>query len=102
MVVVIGGAIMAFAKENYAKYQDIVDAAADLREAGVRIAYCGSSMPGTGFVASDLHGLGEVVPGGYVEIAELASKGYAHVQPPAILQKTKDARYVDQPELRKK
>lgn len=102
VVVVIGGAIRAFAKENYEKYQSIVDAAAELRDAGVRIAYCGSSMTGAGFAASDLHGLGEVVPGGYVEIAELSSKGYAHILPPMVLQKTKDARYVDQPELRKK
>ena len=102
VVVVIGGAIRAFAKENYEKYQGIVDDAAELRDAGVRIAYCGSSMTAAGFAASDLHGLGEVVPGGYVEIAELSSRGYAHIRPPMILLKTKDARYIDQPGLRKK
>ena len=45
-VVVIGGAIRAFAKENYEKYQGIVDLAAELRDAGVRIAFCGSSLLG--------------------------------------------------------
>lgn len=102
VIVVIGGAIRVFAKENYEKYQSIVDAAAELRDAGAKIAYCGASMAGAGFIASDLHGIGEVVPGGYVEIAELISKGYAPIRPPVILQRTKDARYIDHPELKKK
>ncbi len=101
-LVVIGGAIRVFAKENYEKYQGIVDAAAELRDAGVRIAFCGSSLKGAGFAPSDFHGFGEVVSGGYVEIAELVGKGYVHITPPAILAKTKDARYADRPELKKK
>lgn len=102
VIVVIGGAIRAFAKENYEKYLPIVAAAADLRQAGVKFAFCGSSMKGAGFAASDLHGLGEVVPGGYVEVAELVAKGYASIRPPLVLQQTRDARYVDQPGLKKK
>lgn len=101
-LVVIGGAIRAFAKENYEKYQGIVDAAAELRDAGVRIAFCGSSLRGAGFAPGDFHGFGEVVPGGYVEIAELVGKGYVHITPPAILAKTKDARYADRPELKRR
>ena len=100
-VVIIGGGIRVFAKENYEKYQGIVEAAAELRDAGVKFAYCGSSMVGAGFKPTDLHGLGYVAPGGYVEIAELVKKGYAHVRPPVALAKTKDARYVDHPELKK-
>ena len=101
VVVIIGGGIRFFAKENYEKYQGIVDAAAELRDAGVKIAYCGSSMKGAGFSAGDLHGIGEVVPGGYVEIAELVSKGYTPIRPPLVLQRTKDARYLEHPELKK-
>lgn len=100
-VVIIGPGIRVFARENYEKYQPIVEAAAELRDAGVRIAYCGSSMIGAGFKPADLHGLGPVVRGGYVEIAELVSKGYAHITPPAVLARTRDARYLDRPELRK-
>lgn len=100
-VVIIGPGIRVFARENYEKYQPIVEAAAELRDAGVRIAYCGSSMTGAGFKPTDLHGLGPVVPGGYVEIAELVSKGYAHIRPPAVLARTRDARYLDRPELKK-
>ena len=102
VVVIIGGGIRFFAKENYEKYQAIVEAAVELRDAGVKIAYCGSSMTGAGFVAGDLHGIGEVVPGGYVELAELVSRGYAPIRPPLILQRTRDARYVEHPELKKK
>ncbi len=102
VVVIIGGGIRFFAKENYEKYQSIVELAAELRDAGVKIEYCGSSMKGAGFAPSDLIGIGEVVPGGYVEIAELVAKGYAPIRPPLILQKTKDSRYLDHPELKKK
>jgi len=101
IVVIIGGGIRFFAKENYEKYQPLVEAAADLRDGGVKIAYCGSSMSGAGYAASDLHGLGIVVPGGYVEIAELVSKGYTPIRPPPILARTKDARYIEHPELKK-
>jgi intracellular sulfur oxidation DsrE/DsrF family protein len=100
-VVIIGGAIRVFARENYEKYQPIVEAAAELRDAGVRIAYCGSSMTAAGFKPSDLHGIGQVVPGGYVEIAELVVKGHVHITPPAVLARTRGARYVDHPELKK-
>jgi intracellular sulfur oxidation DsrE/DsrF family protein len=100
-IVIIGAGIRVFARENYEKYQGIVEVAAELRDAGVRIAYCGSSMTGAGFKPADLHGIGQVVPGGYVEIAELVSKGYAHIRPPAVLARTRDARYLDRPELKK-
>jgi intracellular sulfur oxidation DsrE/DsrF family protein len=100
-VVIIGPGIRVFGRENYEKYQPIVEAAAELRDAGVRIAYCGSSMAGAGFKPADLHGIGQVVRGGYVEIAELVSKGYAHIRPPAVLARTRDARYLDRPELKK-
>jgi intracellular sulfur oxidation DsrE/DsrF family protein len=100
-VVIIGPGIRVFARENYEKYQPIVEAAAELRDSGVRIAYCGSSMVGAGFKPADLHGLGPVVPGGYVEIAELVSKGHAHIRPPAVLARTRGARYMDRPELKK-
>jgi intracellular sulfur oxidation DsrE/DsrF family protein len=100
-VVIIGPGIRVFARENYEKFQPIVEAAAELRDAGVRIAYCGSSMAGAGFKPADLHGLGPVVPGGYVEVAGLVAKGYAHIRPPAVLARTRDARYLDRPEPRK-
>jgi intracellular sulfur oxidation DsrE/DsrF family protein len=100
-VVIIGAGIRVFARENYDKYQGIVDAAAELRDAGVRIAYCGSSMTAAGYKPADLHGIGLVVPGGYVEVAELVSKGHVHIRPPAVLARTRDARYVDRPELKK-
>jgi hypothetical protein len=35
------------------------------------------------------------------EVAELVSKEYAHIRPPAILARARDARYLDRPELKK-
>lgn len=101
VIVIIGGGIRVFAKENYEKYAPIVELAAELRNAGVKLAYCGSSMRGAGFVPEDLLGLGEVVPGGYVEIAALISMGYSPIRPSFALQQTRGARYVDQPGLKK-
>ena len=101
VIVIIGGGIRVFAKENYEKYAPIVELAAELRSAGVKLVYCGSSMRGAGFAPADLHGLGEVVPGGYVEVAALISRGYSPIRPPLVLQQTRGARYVDQPGLKK-
>ena len=101
-VIIIGGGIRVFAKENYEKYQAIVERAAELRDRGVKLVYCGESIKGAGFVPGDLHGIGEVAPAGYVEIADLVTKGYVHIRPPSVLQRTGGARYLDHPELRKK
>ena len=101
VLVIIGGGIRVFAKENYEKYAPIVELAAELRNTGVKLVYCGSSMKGAGFAPGDLLGLGEVVPGGYVEVAALISRGYSSIRPPLALQQTRGARYVDQPGLKK-
>jgi len=101
-VVIIGPGIRIFAKENYEKYQAIVERAAELvRDKGVKIIYCGESMKGAGYAASDMHGLGEVVPGGYVEIADLVGKGYVNIRPSEMLLRTKAVRYLEHPELKK-
>lgn len=101
-VVVIGPGIRIFAKENYEKYQAIVERAAELiRDKGVKVVYCGESTKGAGYEASDLHGFGEVVPGGYVEIADLVGKGYVHIRPSEMQLRTRGVRYLERPELKK-
>ena len=97
-LVVIGGGIRAFAIENYEKYQGIVDKAAELRDAGMEIKFCGNSIKGAGYKPSDIDGIGEVVPGGYLEIARYVGEGYVHITPRDY--KTKDARFIDHPELK--
>lgn len=79
--VVIGGGISVFAKDNYEKHQAIIERAAELRDAGVEIKYCGSSTRRAGLKPGDLHGIGEWVPGGLPEIAEYVGKGYVLVRP---------------------
>ena len=97
-LVIIGGGIRAFAIENYEKYQAIVDKAAELRDSGMEIKFCGNSIKGAGYKDSDIDGIGEVVPGGYLEIARYVGEGYVHITPRDY--KTKGARFIDHPELK--
>lgn len=76
-----GPAVRQFAKKDYEKYQGIVDTAAGLRDAGVQIRFCNNAIHANGLTPKGMPGIGEVVPAGYVEIADLIHKGYAHLRP---------------------
>jgi intracellular sulfur oxidation DsrE/DsrF family protein len=101
-VVVIGGGIGVFAKENYETFQAQMDEINDLHGAKAKIpvdvAYCGTSLRGAGYAVSDMHGFGKVVPAGYLELDRLAKEGYSHSM--IMDYKTRGARYYFQPELR--
>lgn len=79
-VVAIGGGIGVFAKENYLDLQAQMDTIAELSQptaaVPVDITYCGNSMKGAGYTPADMEGFGEIVPGGYLELARLAGDGY--------------------------
>lgn len=98
VVVTHGPELRVFAKENYTKYQGIVDKMAELSEAGVDFRMCNNAMRAAGFSANDMHGFITVVPAGFPEIAYLQSRGYAYVNP--IPLPVKDVRFMDQPQLR--
>lgn len=106
-VVVIGGGIAFFARENYADpdIQAAMDAIQELTAAKVpvEVAYCGNSRKGAGFNGpEELHafnGAGEEVTGGYPEIDRLVrAEGYVHVMVHDY--KTRGARFVFHPELK--
>jgi hypothetical protein len=99
VVVTHGPELRVFAKENYARYQGIVDKMAELSEAGVDFRMCNNAMRAAGFQADDMHGFITVVPAGFPEIAYLQSRGYAYINP--IPLSVKDVRYLDQPQLQK-
>lgn len=103
-VVVIGGGIGVFAKENYEKYQAQMDQIAEFHsptaKIPVDIAYCGSTIRNSGYSTSDFHGFGKVVPAGYLELDRLAKEGYSHAM--IFDYKTPGARYYFQPELKPK
>lgn len=99
VVVTHGPELRAFAKENYEKYQGIVDQLAELAQEGVRFKMCNNAMKAAGFSASDMHGFVTVVPAGFPELVYWQNQGYQYVNPLPL--PVKDVRYLDQPQLRK-
>jgi intracellular sulfur oxidation DsrE/DsrF family protein len=99
VVVTHGPELRAFAKENYEKYQGIVDKMAELNKEGVEFKMCNNAMKAAGFKAEDMHGFITVVPAGFPELAYWQSKGYQYINPLPL--PVKDVRYIDQPQLKK-
>lgn len=99
MVVTHGPELRAFAKENYEKYQAVVDKMAELSKEGVEFKMCNNAMRAAGFEATDMHGFVTVVPAGFPELVYWQSKGYQYVNPLPL--SVKDVRYVEHPELKK-
>jgi len=100
VVVTHGPELRVFAKENYEKYQGIVDKMADLADKGVKFHMCNNAMRAAGFKPEDMHGFITVVPAGFPEIAYLQLKGYKYINP--LPYSVKDVRYIEHPELKNK
>ena len=99
VVVTHGPELRAFAKENYEKYQGIVDKMAELAQDGVQFKMCNNAMKAAGFSAEDMHGFITVVPAGFPELVYWQGKGYQYINPLPL--SVKDVRYLDQPQLKK-
>lgn len=99
VVVSHGPELRLFAKENYEKYQAIVDKMAELSSEGVDFRMCNNAMRAAGYQTSDMHGFVTVVPAGFAEIAYLQHQGYEMVNP--IPLSVRDVRYLDQPQLKR-
>jgi uncharacterized protein len=100
VVVTHGPELRAFAKENYIKYQGIVDKMAELAEQGVEFRMCNNAMRAAGYEATDMPGFITIVPAGFPEIAYLQSQGYQYINPLPL--SVRDVRYLEQPQLKKK
>jgi intracellular sulfur oxidation DsrE/DsrF family protein len=98
VVVLHGPEIRVFAKENYEKYQALVDKMAALAKSGVDFRMCNNAMHAAGYEAKDIVGFITIVPAGFAEIIDLESKGYQPII--ALVTTVKDARYIDHPELK--
>lgn len=98
VVVTHGPELRIFAKENYEKYQGVIDKMAELSETGVEFRMCNNAMRAAGYKAEDMHGFITVVPAGFPEIAFLQSQGYAYINPLPL--SVKDVRYLEQPQLK--
>lgn len=77
VVVTHGPELHAFAKENYNKYQGIMDRMKELADDGVEFRMCHNALRAAGFEADDFHGFITVVPAGFPEIVYLQSQGPA-------------------------
>jgi intracellular sulfur oxidation DsrE/DsrF family protein len=99
VVVTHGPELRAFAKENYEKYQGIVQHMAELANDGVEFKMCNNAMKAAGYKAEDMHGFITVVPAGFPEVAYWQGRGYKYINPLPL--PVKDVRYIDQPQLKK-
>jgi uncharacterized protein len=95
VVVLHGAEIRAFAKENYEKYQAVIDELAALSKDGVEFRMCNNAMHAAGFNAEDMHGFITIIPAGYAEIIYLQHKGYKVIDASAT--PVKDSRFLDHP-----
>jgi intracellular sulfur oxidation DsrE/DsrF family protein len=77
VVITHGPELVVFAKQNYAKYKEIVDRAAALTSRGVRFEACRNAATAQGFAPEDLHGFVTVVPAGPYALAYYQAKGYS-------------------------
>jgi intracellular sulfur oxidation DsrE/DsrF family protein len=100
VVVLHGTEIRAFAKENYEKYQGVIDQLADLTKSGVEFRMCNNAMHAAGFEAKDMDGFITVIPAGFAEVVSLQQKGYKVIDASAT--PVKDSRYLDHPEKKPK
>jgi len=95
VVVLHGTEIRAFAKENYEKYQAVIDKLAELSKEGVEFRMCNNAMHAAGFNAEDIHGFVTIIPAGFAEVIYMQHKGYAVIDATATM--VKDSRYLDHP-----
>jgi uncharacterized protein len=100
VVVIHGAEIRAFAKENYEKYQAVIDQLAELSKEGVDFRMCNNAMHGAGFEAKDIDGFVTIIPAGFAEVIYLQHKGYKVID--ASVTPVKDSRYLDHPEMKPK
>ncbi|HUW27332.1 MAG TPA: DsrE family protein [Sulfuriferula sp.] len=92
VIVTHGPELRAFAKENYTKYQSIVDKMAALAKEGVEFYMCRNAMKIAGYRPEDMDGFITVVPSGFAEIAYLEFQGYQYINPTPL--STKDIRQI--------
>ncbi len=99
VVVIHGTEIRAFAKENYEKYQGVIDQLAELSKQGVDFRMCNNAMHAAGFQSKDMHGFVTIIPAGFAEVIALQQEGYQVID--ATTTPVKDSRYLDHPKAQK-
>jgi intracellular sulfur oxidation DsrE/DsrF family protein len=85
IVVSHGSEVVAWARQNYEQYKDIVDRSARLAELGVKFEVCVVAATALGFEPQDFHGFVNVVPLGTYALTYHAHNGYAVIPGAATL-----------------
>ena len=100
VVVLHGTEIRAFAKENYVKYQGVIDQLASLSKKGVEFRMCNNAMHAAGFKSKDIDGFITIIPAGFAEIISLENQGYKLIDASAT--PVRGSRFIDHPEEKPK
>ncbi|MHB8494626.1 MAG: DsrE family protein [Casimicrobiaceae bacterium] len=79
VIVSHGPEVVLWAKQNYAKYKEIVDRAASFAQQGVRFEVCRNDAAALGFKPEDLDGFVTVIPAGPYALTYWQNKGYAYI-----------------------
>lgn len=77
IVVSHGSEVVAFAKQNYLQYKEIVEHAVRLADMGVKFEVCSVAAEAMGFGPDDFHGFINVVPTGAYALIYHQNQGYA-------------------------
>ena len=77
IVVSHGSEVVAFAKQNYKEFKDIVDRSSRFAELGVKFEVCSVAAAALGFSPNDFHGFVRVVPTGGYALVYHQNQGYA-------------------------
>lgn len=85
VIVSHGPEVVLWAKQNYAKYKDIVDRAASFAQQGVKFEVCRNDAAALGFKPEDLDGFVTVIPAGPYALTYWQNKGYAVMEPGATI-----------------
>lgn len=85
VIVSHGSEVVAWAKQNYGKYKNVIDRAARLAELGVKYEVCVVAANAMGFSTEDFHSFVNVVPLGTYALGYHASRGYAVIPGAATL-----------------
>lgn len=87
IVLLHGTEIVALAKKNQVRYQEVLQRMRYYADMGVKFKVCGLAMQDYGYTAADMQDFVEVTPSAITELVHWQNQGYALV--PAIVQDKK-------------
>ena len=84
IVLLHGTELVALAKKNEAKYEEVVQRMRYYTELGVKFKVCGLALQDFGYTAADMQPFVEVTPSAITELVHWQNQGYALVTPTVV------------------